>query len=53
MEKEYIPQELFEHYDIKLFDINRTNNVYDLILKMWNENKELREQINILKGEEE
>lgn len=45
MEKEqFIPQELFEHYDIKLFDINRTDNVYKLILKMWNENKELRER---------
>lgn len=54
MEKEqYIPQELFEHYDIKLFDINRTNNVYDLILKMWNENKELREQNKPVKTFEE
>lgn len=47
MNKEtYIPQELFEHYDIYMFDINRTKDVYNLILKMWKENQQLKQRID-------
>lgn len=40
-ENKYLNPELFEYFNIKLFDINRSKIVYDVMLKMWNEIKKL------------
>lgn len=47
-ENKYLNPELFEYFNIKLFDINRSNIVYNVMLKMWNEIKKLNKEIEEL-----
>ena len=40
-----LPKEIFEHYEIYFFDIEKASDVRNLISRMWEENQQLKEQL--------
>lgn len=39
-----LPKEIFEHYEIYFFDIEKASDVRNLISRMWEENQQLKER---------